>query len=192
MFFSQHKPGLYTPEFWQAVQNIRPEESFIAAYQNSDGRNDLERMLFVDQKTHLLDEYLVKVDRLSMAHSLEVRVPLLDPAVVEFAAEIPAKYKLRGFTTKYLLRRLMKDRLPREVLAGAKKGFSPPLAQWLSQDLRDWARERLSPDNVRKTGLLRPEAPGALLQEHVDLKHDHSRRLWTLLSFLLWFEKYGS
>jgi asparagine synthase (glutamine-hydrolysing) len=191
MFYPDEKPGLFAPDFWRQVENLPPEESFVRAYNEAEARTELEKMLFVDQRTHLMDEYLVKMDRLSMAHSLEVRVPLLDRALVEFAAEIPGVYKLHGWTTKYIMRRLMRDRLPQEVLKGPKKGFNPPLANWLVGHLQSWARERLSPSEVRKTGILNPDMPMALFEEHLARRKDNFRRLWTILSFLLWFEKYG-
>jgi asparagine synthase (glutamine-hydrolysing) len=145
----------------------------------------------LDQRTHLLDEYLVKVDRLSMAHSLEVRVPFLDKDLVEFATEIPIEYKLGGWTTKRIIRRLMRGRLPNAVLKGKKKGFTPPLARWLAGDLKNWAADRLSPERVKATGVLNPDFPLRLLSEHAERRADHHRRLWTILCFMGWFEKYG-
>ena len=190
-FREEEKTALLTPEFRESVRSATPEQSFRDAYAAGAGRNALERMLLLDQKTRLLDQYLVKVDRLSMANSLEVRVPLLDHAVVEFAASVPPQHKIQGWTTKYLLRRLMQNRLPREVLRGAKRGFAPPLARWLAGPLRTWAEEKLSPENVRRTGILRPEFPRALLEEHTSRRRDNHRRLWTLLSFLLWTDAHG-
>ncbi len=190
MMLPEEKPQLYTEDFWRKVQPSAPEESFVRAFDEASARADLERMLFVDQRTHLLDEYLVKVDRLSMAHSLEVRVPFLDRGMVEFAAEIPAAYKIAGFNTKYIIRRLMKGRLPDAVLHGKKKGFTPPLGKWLIEDVRDWAEERLSPERVARTRILNPEEPRRLLQEHVARRKDNFRRLWTILSFMQWYEKW--
>ncbi len=191
MFFPDEKPRLYNKKFWEYTKDHIPEESFITAYQESGDREGLEKMLYVDQRTHLLDEYLVKMDRLSMAHSLEVRVPLLDTALVEFSAQIPMEHKLQGLTTKYILRRLMKNRLPQTVLTGAKKGFTPPLAHWLATDLKFWAQDILSPDQISRTGMLDPHMPHTLLKEHADKKRDNHKRLWTLISFMLWFNKYG-
>lgn len=191
MFFPEEKPALFSTDFLERSRGHRPEESFERAFSRAVGRAGLEKMLFVDQRTHLLDEYLVKVDRCSMAHSLEVRPPLLDRALVEFSSAIPVEYKVCGWTTKYILRRLMKGRLPPEVLRGKKKGFAPPLARWLAGDLYKWAEERFSPDRVKKTGILNPAYPMDLLREHAAKKRDHHRRLWTILSFLGWAEKYS-
>ncbi|HRY29557.1 MAG TPA: asparagine synthase (glutamine-hydrolyzing) [Elusimicrobiota bacterium] len=191
MLTPEEKSAMVTPEVWREMGRHEADESFSAAYDEAGARNELEKMLYVDQRTHLLDEYLVKVDRVSMAHSLEVRVPLLDRSLVEFAAGIPPAYKLSGFTTKYILRRMMRNRLPKEVVSMKKKGFSPPLAHWLAGEWLPWAKDRLSPANLRKTGVLDPALPQKLLQEHADRKRDHYRRLWVLLCFMSWFDKYG-
>ncbi|HOW27395.1 MAG TPA: asparagine synthase (glutamine-hydrolyzing) [Elusimicrobiota bacterium] len=191
MFMEEDKSGLYTSEFDAARRGHMSDESSWQAFRAVADRSELEQMLYVDQRTKLLDEYLVKMDRLSMAHSLEVRVPLLDVRLVEFAATVPAKYKIRGMTTKYIIRRLMESRLPREVIHGEKKGFTPPMAGWFSGELKDFLRERFDPAEVRKTGILNADQPLRLLQEHLDRRRDNHRQIWTLLSFLLWREKWG-
>lgn len=145
----------------------------------------------MDRRTHLMDEYLVKVDRLSMAHSLEVRLPFLDNDVVEWAAQIPDEEKVGVWTTKLPLRLLMKDRLPKSVVRGAKRGFTPPLAEWLAGPLHHWAASVLSPARVGRTNVLQPDEPRRLLLEHTARRRDNSRRLWTILSFILWSEKFG-
>lgn len=191
-FQREEKERLFTPDFWASVQRHPPEQSFREAFEDGRHRPFLERLLYLDQRTRLLDQYLVKVDRLSMANSLEVRVPLLDNALVEFASTVPANHKIRGWTTKYLFRRLMKDRLPASVLTGKKKGFSPPLAQWLAGPLKSWAEDLLSPESLSRTGILRPEFPRALLAEHVARRRDNHRRLWVLLSFVQWHRAYAA
>jgi asparagine synthase (glutamine-hydrolysing) len=191
MFFAEERRSLYTPEFLERVKGFAPEQSARDAYASAGSREGLEKMLWVDQRTHLLDEYLVKVDRCSMAHSLEVRPPFLHRSLVEFAASVPMHYKLRGWTTKWMLRKLMKGRLPPDVLHGEKKGFTPPLARWLASDLKDWAAARLEPDRVRKAGILNADYPTQLLEEHAAQKRDHFRRLWTLICFMGWVEGYG-
>lgn len=185
-FLPEEKERLFTPEFWSTARNFFPESSFRAAFARGADRSPLEQFLFLDQRTRMVDQYLVKVDRLSMAHSLEVRVPLLDHAVVEFAAGIPSAHKVRGRRLKYILRRLMEKRLPPEVLKGPKRGFAPPLAHWLAGPLRPWAEAMLSPDRLRRSKILRPEFPRFLLEEHLSRRRDNHRRLWTILSFLLW------
>jgi asparagine synthase (glutamine-hydrolysing) len=189
IFRSSVKQQLYSPWFWNEVGRRPLAESFVAAYNNSGTRRGLERFLYVDQHTHLLDEFLVKVDRLSMAHSLEVRPPFLDPRLVEWALQIPFHYKLKGFTTKYILRRLMKGRLPDAILNGAKKGFAPPMATWLATDLLPWARKKLSPENLQDNPYLNPTYPMQLLEAHLKRKTNLARRLWTLLMFVEWYDR---
>jgi asparagine synthase (glutamine-hydrolysing) len=189
VFRSSIKEQLYSPWFWNEVGKRPLAESFVNAYNNAGDRHGLEKFLYVDQNTHLLDEFLVKVDRLSMAHSLEVRPPFLDRRLVELAAEIPFHYKLKGFTTKYILRRLMKGRLPEPILNGAKKGFAPPMATWLTTDLLPWARKKLSPGNLKDNPYLNPNFPMQLLEQHLQRKTNLARRLWTLLMFVEWYDR---
>lgn len=189
MFHAKEKQGLFTPAFFSQNNGGDPAESFYRAYNEAGTKDDLTAWMWMDRRTHLMDEYLVKVDRLSMAHSLEVRVPLLDNDVVEWAAQIPDDEKLGVWTTKQPLRRLMKNRLPKSVVRGTKRGFTPPLAEWLAGPLHDWAASVLSPSRVLRTNVLQPDLPRHLLEEHTAKQRDNSRRLWTLISFILWTER---
>ena len=112
----------------------------------------LERMQNLDTQLYLAEDILTKVDRASMAVSLEVRAPFLDPNVAEFAASLPANYKLRGGKSKYILKRAVADLLPSFVTRRSKKGFGVPVAEWLKEKLRPLARDLLSPDRVRRAG----------------------------------------
>lgn len=189
IFRDEIKRKIYSPAFYEQTRHRSPAENYLKAWNESGNRKGLEKFLYVDQKNHLLDEFLVKVDRLSMAHSLEVRPPFLDHRLVEFAAEIPMKYKLRGTTTKYLLRRLMKDRLPKYITNGAKKGFAPPMATWLATDLLEWARFKLSPARLKDNPFLNPEEPIKILEGHLKRRMNMARRLWTLLMFVEWYDR---
>ncbi|MCB4757626.1 MAG: asparagine synthase C-terminal domain-containing protein, partial [Elusimicrobia bacterium] len=189
IFTQEMKKKLYSASFLEMVEKRPLAESYVKAYAEAGSRRGIEKFLFVDQKTHLLDEFLVKVDRLSMAHSLEVRPPFLDHRLVEFAAEIPINYKLRGWTTKYLLRRLMKGRLPESILTGAKKGFSPPMSKWLAKDLLSYAKTKLSKDHIKDIPWLNPAAPEKLLDDHVRRRNNWGRALWTLLMFVEWYDR---
>ncbi len=189
IFRPQDKKELYRPEFWDQVAGRSLAENFEKAFSEAGSREGLEKFLYVDQKTHLLDEFLVKVDRLSMAHSLEVRPPFLDHRMVELAAEIPMKYKLRGWTMKWLLRKLMKGRLPESILKGEKKGFSPPIASWLAGDLLGYVRAKFSPDRIRDIPFFNPDYPLRLLERHLKKEQNHSRKLWPLLMFVEWYDR---
>jgi asparagine synthase (glutamine-hydrolysing) len=127
-----------------------------------------------------------------MAHSLETRVPMLDNGLVDFALAIPSAMSVTPFAKKRLLRRAVAPLLPREIVAGRKRGFSIPAAAWLREDLQPMMRDLLSTENVRRQGYFRPEAVGALIERHVSGREDLSRQLWGLLTFSLWLERWTS
>jgi len=130
----------------------------------------------------------VKTDRASMAHSLEARVPFLDPVVTNFAFELPRRQRVRGLSKKVLLRKAAEPLLPREVVHGRKRGFSIPAAAWLRGELEPFARATLSADTLQRQGFFRAEPVTRLLDEHIARRQDNSRLLWGLLAFTLWYE----
>jgi asparagine synthase (glutamine-hydrolysing) len=125
-----------------------------------------------------------------MAHSLEARVPFLDPIVSDFALALPTRHRVRGLRKKVLLRRALAPLLPRRVVYGKKRGFSIPAAAWLRGDLEPFAREVLSEATLRRQGFFRPEVVARLIGEHVGGRQDWSRQLWGLLAFTLWHERH--
>ena len=153
--------------------------------------NDLtECMQSLDTQLYLAEDILTKVDRASMAVSLEVRAPYLDPRVAEFAASLPSRYKLHGYTSKYILKRAAKGLVPPFVWRRGKKGFGVPFAQWLKAELRPMARDLLSAERLRRGGLFNPEYVARLQDEHERGVANHRKLLWTLLSFELWRESF--
>lgn len=159
-----------------------------ARYAETDGAEPLARLQDVDRVTYLVDDLLVKTDRASMAHSLEVRVPFLDPAVAELALALPTKARVRGLQKKRLMRQAVSRLVPRSVAHGRKQGFSIPAAAWLRGELVPFAREVLSPEAIRRQGYLRPESVTRVLDDHVAGREDLSRQLWGLMSLSLWLE----
>jgi asparagine synthase (glutamine-hydrolysing) len=149
----------------------------------------LTRLMHVDTQLGLPDDMLAKVDRMTMAHALEARVPLLDHRLVEFMASVPSGLKLRGLRTKFLLRRAVHDRLPRAIVRGQKRGFNVPMPGWLAGDLRDFMRDTLAPGRIAASGVFRPDVVGRLVDEHTRLVADHSRNLWTLIVFEHWMRQ---
>ncbi|MBI5818651.1 MAG: asparagine synthase (glutamine-hydrolyzing) [Verrucomicrobia bacterium] len=137
-------------------------------------------------ETYMTDDILVKVDRASMACSLEVRAPLLDVRVAELAGRLPARLKLRGRQTKWLLKRALAGKLPHDILHRPKKGFGIPITQWLREDLAPLAREHLAADKLRREGLFDANFVQMLLDEHQRGARNHRKPLWTLLVFELW------
>jgi asparagine synthase (glutamine-hydrolysing) len=167
-----------------------PVDVLRTRYAETGGADLLARLQDVDFGVYLVDDLLVKTDRASMAHSLEARVPFLDPVVTNFAFGLPAKHKVRGLSKKILLRKAAEPLLPREVVHGRKRGFSIPAAAWLRGELEPFARATLSPDTLRSQGFFRPAPVTRLLDEHVAGAEDWSRQLWGLLTFTLWYERH--
>ena len=155
-----------------------------------DAETLVERMQNLDTQLYLAEDILTKVDRASMAVSLEVRAPFLDPSVAEFAASLPANYKLRGGKSKYILKRAVADLLPPFVTRRSKKGFGVPVAEWLKGKLKPLARDLLSPERVRRAGVFNPEYVTRLQDEHERGVANHRKLLWTLLMFELWHESF--
>lgn len=155
-----------------------------------DNEDPVTRMQSVDTRLYLAEDILTKVDRASMAVSLEVRAPFLDPRVAEFAASLPANYKLRGHKTKYILKKAVHELLPPFVTKRGKKGFGVPVAEWLKEKLRPLARDLLSPERVRRAGVFNPTYIARLQDEHERGVANHRKLLWTLLMFELWHESF--
>ena len=150
----------------------------------------LQRYLDFDQRYYLPDDILYKVDRISMAHSLEVRPPFLDQRIVDFAAGLPERLKLRGSTSKYVLRRLMKDKLPHAVLQRPKIGFDVPIHEWLRGVLRPLLLDTLSQEAVLASGLFHWPAVKLLVNAHLERKANHGYHLWGLMVLLIWMKRW--
>lgn len=161
---------------------------FQRYYEEVCHHDELNAFLYVDTKVYLADDILVKVDRMSMAHSLEVRVPLLDYRVVEFMFGLPSHLKMPGLSLKHLLRTTMRGVLPQQTLKKPKGGFNVPLPVWLKHELRPMLHEYLSPARIREQGIFKPETVSRLVSDHLAGRADYSRNLWALLVFNLWYE----
>jgi asparagine synthase (glutamine-hydrolysing) len=167
-----------------------PVDLLRARFAETEGAELLARLQDVDLGTYLVDDLLVKTDRASMAHSLEARVPYLDPLVAGMAQALPTRLKVAGTRKKRLLRRAAEPLLPRRIVYGKKRGFSIPAAAWLRGELEPFAREVLSAETLRRQAFFRPEPVTRLLDRHVTGKEDLSRQLWGLLAFTLWYERH--
>jgi asparagine synthase (glutamine-hydrolysing) len=149
----------------------------------------IDKLMYVDARLWLPDDLLTKVDRATMAYSLEARVPYLDHRLFEFCARLDPGLKQRGRTGKYLLKRLAEKLLPPEIVHRPKQGFFPPLTEWFAGRLKEEARAALSA--LDKRGLFRAGALQTLSQEHYSGGRNHSGRLWALFVLEKWFRRYA-
>jgi asparagine synthase (glutamine-hydrolysing) len=148
-------------------------------------------MLYLDFRLYLEDNLLVKVDRSSMACSLELRTPFLDHRLIEFAEGLPGGLKVHGFQLKYLLKKAVERWLPHEIVYRQKRGFSVPIASWMRNELRPLVDETLSAEKLRREGMFNVDFVRRLLGEHWSGRADHRKPLWTLFCFQLWFDRWG-
>jgi asparagine synthase (glutamine-hydrolysing) len=147
-------------------------------------------MSATDQLSYLPDDILVKVDRASMAVSLETRAPLLDHRVAEFAWQLPMQQKIRAGQTKWLLRQVLYRHVPRELIERPKQGFAVPLERWLRGPLREWAEDLLSPARLAREGYLHAEPVRAAWDEHLSGRRNRHHQLWNVLMFQAWLQEY--
>jgi asparagine synthase (glutamine-hydrolysing) len=198
-----HLPALERHHGWKEIfspdaraeltgrrSDFDPVDLLRARFEETEGAELLARLQDVDLGTYLVDDLLVKTDRASMAHSLEARVPFLDPVVTNFALGLPTRHKVRGLRKKVLLRKAAAPLVPSELLRRRKRGFSIPAAAWLRGELEPFARETLSSDTLRRQGFFRPDVVSRLTDDHVAGREDLSRQLWGLLAFTLWHERH--
>jgi len=184
------KPRLYTTDFAAAVGGVDALAGLRALYRGCRSANPLDRAMFVDSQTYMIDDILTKVDRMSMAVSLEAREPLLDHKLLEFAARVPTTLKLKDGRSKYLLRRVLQRRVPASIVDRVKKGFDAPIGDWLRGPLESMASALLLDARSRERGLFRPAEVARLWNEHRTRKADHRHRLWQLLMLELWFRQF--
>lgn len=180
--------ALYSREFAAALPEDESCSRWAAElFGTSVPKDPVEALLYADTSVWLPDDMLTKVDRASMAHSLEVRVPLLSRRMVEWAATVPLKYKIRGNTGKYLLRRAIADWLPSGILDLPKKGFSVPMSYWMKGDFGDFALKVWRESGVEDSGYFAPDALAGLIEEHRRGWADHGQTLYGLVMFAYWW-----
>jgi asparagine synthase (glutamine-hydrolysing) len=186
--------SLYTTDYKSQLSAQRGNEisKFIDnLFAQTKGKDVLSRMLYFDTKTWLVDDLLIKADRMSMAASLELRVPFLDYRLVEFAATIPSKYKIAHGEGKYLLKKMMEGLLPNEIIYRKKMGFPTPLCMMFKTTLRDYSNERLLSTHAKLHEIIDRNGIQALLNEHQKGKQDHHRVLWQLIVLEEWLQQNG-
>ena len=187
---TQAKDELYTDEFRHRVAGHEASEFLAEWFTRANGAGIVDASLLADTMTYLPNDLLVKVDIASMAVSLEARSPFLDHHVIEFAASLPEDLKLRGRTTKYLLKQVLKKLLPAENLKRAKMGFGVPIGHWFRGGMKDFLREVLLAERSLTRGYFKPEVVAHMVTEHTEGRRDYAHQLWTLLMLELWFRKF--
>ncbi len=188
IFSREEQVALLRPEWREKVLQVDPFDTFLTHFDSVRGCNWLDQALYVDIKTWMVDDILYKVDRASMAHSLEVRTPFLDHRLVEFAAGLPTELKMKGFRKKYLLKESLRGRLPDDIIDAKKAGFNSPISGWLAAGkLADMAKSHTLGGEM--TAIFDRDAISRLWLEHESGRRDHGLKLFGLLAFALWLSK---
>ncbi len=185
-FAPEERYELYSDDFRRWANGSDAEEIFVNLLAENAANVGVDRALGTDVRLYLADDLLVKMDRATMAHSLEGRSPFLDHEFMEFVASLPPEMKLRGANRKVVLKQALRGTIPDEVLDRPKMGFSAPIASWFRNELRDMAHDVLLSSRAFQLGYFRREAVEGLLAEHAAAERDHSDKLWDLLVLELW------
>jgi asparagine synthase (glutamine-hydrolysing) len=185
VFSRQRLEGLWSPAAREQLGMLSPYATAEKYYESSDAHTMLNKLLYVDTKTYL-HELLMKQDQMSMAASIESRVPFLDHHLVELAARMPESMKIRGMTTKYVLRKIMTGVLPAEILTRRKMGFPVPIGAWLRGPYRHVLDEYVLGHRALARGLFDETALRQLVASHVSGEANHAERLWSLINLEMW------
>jgi len=185
-FTEDEKREMYTGEFEEAASGFDAYEQHQKYFDRVSGQDFINQMLYVDMKTFLPCLNLTYTDKTSMAASMEVRVPLLDHELIELAARMPARLKLKGFTGKHILKRAAEAWLPREIIHRKKAGFSAPVRAWLVRDLRDMVEDLLSESNINQRGYFNYQSVRRLIDENMSGREDNNLKIFQLLTLELW------
>lgn len=192
LFDENQKKKLLSDDFIKCMDGLDTfhamEKYFIKACEKGFCIQD--QLMYVDFKTFLQDDPLQKTDKMSMANSLEVRVPLLDNAIIDFSRKVPLHYKVRRFQTKYLLRKALSRFQPAEIAFGKKRGFTPPLAVWIKNGLKDYVLSTLSSDSLSKIDFLNHKYINSIVNDHLTGRAENSRLIWALVVLANWYRNY--
>lgn len=191
VFDNNSKEALYS-EWFKNTSTTEDQAGLLKPYlyDNSGKLNLIDRLLMMDTETYLPNDLLVKVDIATMVNSLEARSPFLDHKLMEFAARLPAEYKINNFVTKYLLKKAIKGLLPRENITRRKMGFGMPVGEWFRQELKELLCDTLLCERFLKRGYFNPEAVKTMVKKHIEKQADCRAQLWALLMFELWHQKF--
>lgn len=185
-FSREEREALFAPEFLQQVDVAHPARIFESYLEKARDRSPLKRMLYADLKIWLPDNLLLRGDQMTMAASIEERVPFLDHELVELAARIPSRMLTRGFKTKMLLRQVLRPYLPPETLRRRKVGFTVPIGPWFRKSLKSLVADLVLTPEAQARGYFNEEAMERFVREHFDGVRDRQKQLWALVNFELW------
>ena len=185
------KQSLYAPAVAERMFDP-PLRHFTEAFERDGPRDTLSRLMRVDTSVFLPDDLMIKNDRMSMAHSLEARVPFTDPDLANYMSSVPADMKLPGLRKKNVMRRALTGILTDEIVNKKKVGLEMPYSQWLRTDLKDLVEDYLGPERINDTGIFSPGGIERLVGEHFSMKVDHGRAVWGLLNYMMWLETHGA
>jgi asparagine synthase (glutamine-hydrolysing) len=188
-YFNSRMDQFYSTEFAGSVDKGRSVSVLKDLFEHAEGYDIVNKMLYIDTKTWLTDDLLLKADKMTMANSIELRVPLLDHRVLEFAASLPAHFKVRRFTTKYIAKKVLGGRVPNEILNRRKTGFPVPYSSWFRTDLRDWLSDILLDRTTLSRGYFRREAVEFLLAGNLR-SGQYSKELFSLATLELWHRSF--
>ncbi len=189
-FTPESKQELFTETAQRELSDADSVAKVLTYFDSESAQELVDKMLNTDLMTRVRDHNLVMGDRMSMAHSLEVRAPLLDPRLMEFAASLPTDLKIRGRQLKYLLRKVAARYVPKDIVRLPKQGFGFPIGEWLRSELRATVESRLNDSKLVQQGTFRPQYIKQLMDEHMAGSQDHSYRLWLLLGLEVWYDLY--
>lgn len=187
IFNAKEKENIYTDHFRKQVEKDDPFCFLSSKFQESDTKDLLEQLLYVDMNSYLPDDLLAKMDIATMANSLEARVPFLDHKFMEFVCRIPFQLKLRGNESKYILKKAFEGLLPEAILVRKKMGFAVPISRWFRKELKNYVFEILLDHRTLNRGYFKREGMERLLSDHMTMRYDHSSRIWALLFLEMWF-----
>lgn len=186
----KQRQELYAPAFWRSLPPGNAFERLRAHFARALFQDRLNRQIYTDLKVYLPEDILAKVDITSMANSLEVRGPFLDYRVVELALSLPGSFKIKGARRKYILKKAFQHLLPPAILNRKKEGFSIPLKNWLKEEWRDVLGDTLTKESLARSGYFQWNAVERMIREHQTGTHNHAHRLWALMVFCLWHDKF--
>jgi len=190
LFSADAKQGILSQYGHTLLNGYRPDMLFRRLFNSPNSPERLEHLLYLDSKTYLPGDILAKVDRMSMAHSIEARSPLLDHKLIEYAGTLPSAFKLHHGVTKYILKQAVEGLIPAEIIHRPKHGFSVPLEKWLRKELQPMLHDLLLDRTARARGLLDQAGVSEVMAEHQRGRRDHSQQLWALLSLEVWFRMF--